>query len=169
MEKIILKINNDRELKGVKNEYGFLIFLSEKITLKLPELTEEIKQSISEIDENVVAHISFFINTKVILSLKMLKFILNNFGFAQKDKFFKMFHFKTNENKKVDKVYLISYFTTNVNKLEIATIKQFLQKNPIVEKTQFTKLNDEFYFSIQPKQTFGNIVYLTIFKNKSKK
>lgn len=168
MEKIILKLNNDRELNGIKNEYGFLIFLNEKITLKLSELTEEIKQTISELDENKIAHISFYTDAKVMLSLKMLNFILNNFGFEQKDKFFKMFYFKTNELKKTDKVYLVSYFTNTVSKLEIDTIKQFLQNNPNIEKTTFARIDTESYFKIQPKQTFNNLVYLTVFKNKSK-
>ena len=169
MEKIILKIDNKRELKGVKNEYGFLIFLNEKITLKIPELNEEIKQEISEISENLLAHISFYIDTKVTLTFKLLKFILNNFGFTKKDKFFKMFYFKTNESKKVDHLYLISYYEKNVTKLEIDAIKQFLQKSTIVEKTTFAKFNTEFYFAFKPSQTFGNIVYLNIFKNENKK
>lgn len=169
MEKIILKLNDEREMKGVKTEYGFLIFLNEKITLKTPEITEEIKQSISALDENKLAHITFYIEERVILSLKMLNFILNSFGFTQKGKFFKMFHFKINENKKFDKVYLISYFTEAITKLEIDTIKQFLQNNPPIEKVVFTKFDSEFYFKIQPTQTFGNLVYLTLFKNKGKK
>lgn len=169
MEKIILKLNNERELKGIKNEYGFLIFLNEKISVKTPELNEEIKQTISDIDESKLAHVSFWINERVVLSLKMLNFIFKNFGFEQKDKFFKMFCFKENENKKIDRIYLIGYFTKIVNELEINTIKQFLQNKPVVEKTTFAKIDDEFYFTIHPTQRFANIVYLTIFKNKSKK
>ena len=169
MEKIILKLNTEKELKGCKNDYGFLIFLNEKITLKTTEITEEFKQKISEIDENLLAHCSFYIDEKIIITLKMLNFILNKFNFSQKDKFFKMFYFKTNENKKTDKIYLISYFSNNVNKLEIDTIKQFLQKTQTVEKSVFAKFDNKFYFALKPTQALGNIVYLTIFKNDSKK
>ena len=169
MEKIILKLNTGKELKGVKNEYGFLIFLNEKITIKTNELNDEIKQEISELDENKLAHITFHLGEKVILSFKMLNLILNNFGFIQKGKFFKMFYFKTNENKKIDKVYLLSYYANTVDDLEIDTIKQILETKPTVEKTTNIKFTDDFYFKLQPTSTFANIVYLTIFKNKSKK